>query len=174
MYKYLLPCALAFALNGTLQAQNFAPADTVFPFNVTLVNADSTFSTTSKSLLRKGQVTVLAFWLTTCFPCQIELDVYAKKYPDWKQQADFRLVAVSTDFPMRFRQIGKRVKEKNYPFEVWWDQYRGFSQLLPGELNGLPQVFIFDKQGRLAWRHKGFQSGSEEEMFAKVLELVQD
>lgn len=171
MCKYLLPCLVAYLLQSGLHAQNVAPADTLYPFNVTLVNTDSTFTTNSKSLLQPGQVTVLAFWLTTCFPCQIELDAYTRNYPDWKQQADFRLIAVSTDFPFRFRQINKRLQEKKYPFEVWWDRYRGFSQVLPGQLNGLPQVFIFDKKGRLAWHHKGYQPGNEEELFAKVLEL---
>ena len=174
MYKYLLACTAALLLISPLRAQFVAPADTTFPFNITLVSPDSSQGISSQTLLRKGEVTVLAFWLTTCYPCQIELDVYTKKYPEWKQQADFRMLAVSTDFPERFRQVGKRAREKQYPFEVWWDRYRGFSQVLPGELNGLPQVFVFDKQGRLAWRHKGYYSGLEEEMFAQVLRLSKE
>lgn len=175
MRKYLLLCIAAFLLHQTAAfAQYVAPADTTFPFNVTLVSPDSTVTTTSKTLLRKGEVTVLTFWLTTCYPCQIELDVYTRNYPVWKEQVDFRLIAISTDFPDRFRLIDKRIQEKKYPFEVWWDRYRGFSQVLPGQLNGLPQIFIFDKQGRLAWRHKGFYSGLEQEMMDQVVRLSQE
>lgn len=174
MRQYLLLCVAFFALGGALRAQNFAPADTVFPYNVTLVSSDSTIITTSKTVFKTGQVTVLAFWLTTCFPCALELDAYTENYPYWKESTDFRLIAISTDFPMRFRQIDKRIKDKKYPFEVWWDQYRAFSQLLPGGLNGLPQVFIFDKKGKLAWHHKGFYTGLEQEMFDKVVELSQE
>jgi hypothetical protein len=42
---------------------------------------------------------------------------------------------------------------------------------MPGELNGLPQVFIFDKNGKLAYRHKGFRPGDEVELFEKIKEL---
>lgn len=171
MKKCFLILAVAVVCSARLSAQPIAAADTVFPYNVVLVSPDSTREISSKTLFQPGQVTVLAFWLTTCYPCRLELDAYTQHYADWQKQADFRLIAISTDFPGRFRQIGARLQEKQYPFEVWWDRYRGFSRVLPGELNGLPQVFIFDKNGRLAWQHKRYRPGDEQEMFAKVLEL---
>ena len=61
MYKYLLACTAAFFLNAPLRAQFVAPADTTFPFNITLVSPDSSQVVSSKNLLRKGEVTVLAF-----------------------------------------------------------------------------------------------------------------
>lgn len=169
--KFLLALAATAAFSTPSDAQPVAAADTIFPYNVMLVSPDSSRTTASRDLFKPGQVTVLVFWLTTCHPCQVELDAYTANYADWQKQADFRLIAISTDFPFRFRQVGARLREKQYPFEVWWDRFRGFSRVLPGELNGLPQVFIFDKTGRLAWRHKGFWPGDEREMFAKVLEL---
>lgn len=159
--------------SGFTQAQT-APADTVFPYRITLVSPDSSTEVSTRTLLPTGRVTVIAFWLTTCPPCRAELDVYARNYADWQQQAAFRLLAVSTDFPNRFRHIATRLRDENYPFEVWWDRHRGFSRVLPGALNGLPQVFIFDRHGRLAWHHKGFRPGDEAEMFARVLELQKD
>lgn len=139
-----------------------------FPFNVVLLTPDSTVSSSEAVLGKKNNPTLLAFWLTTCMPCSFELDAYARHYADWQEQYGLQIVAVSVDFPERFRRIGERLKEKKYPFPVWWDQYRTFKLIMPGELNGLPQVFLFDKSGKMAWRHKGYSTESEQEMVAEL------
>lgn len=148
--------------------------DSIFPFNIPLLDIDSTKESNSKEVLavpKKKQPTVIAFWLTTCMPCHRELATYTANYAEWKKQADFRMLAISIDFPHRFREIARIVNEKQFPFEVYWDRDRLFRNVMPGELNGLPQVFIFDKNGNLAYRHKGFRPGDEQELFAKIKEL---
>lgn len=169
--------SLAFSLAAAFLpyaavAQQIAPRDTVFPFNIALVSPDSTSFTNTKKLLKKTEgPTVFAFWLTTCPPCHQELAAYKQHYAEWQKQAKFRLIAVSVDFPDRFHQLTQQAKEKQLPFEVWWDRDRAFRDVLPGELNGLPQVFIFDKNGKLAWHHKRYRPGDEAEVFAKIMEL---
>ena len=180
--KTTLFAAVLFLITGSLHAQTYyysngaANVDTVFPFNIPLLNIDSTKEMNSKEVLalpKKGKKkpTVIAFWLTTCMPCHRELSTYAANYAEWQNQANFRLMAISIDFPHRFRQIAPIVQEKQLPFEVYWDRDRLFRYVMPGELNGLPQVFIFDKNGKLAYHHKGFRPGDEKELFAKIQEL---
>lgn len=140
-----------------------------FPFNILMLKPDSTTVNTS-DILKKGKPTVLAFWLTTCMPCQVELTAYTKHYADWQKEADFRLLAVSIDFPERFQKVKQMAKEKNWPFPVYWDYTRAFKAVLPGGLNGLPQVFLFDKNGQLVWQHKRYVPGDETELFAKIKE----
>jgi cytochrome c biogenesis protein CcmG, thiol:disulfide interchange protein DsbE len=135
-----------------------------FPFTVTLFAPDSTAATSASVLDKKNNATLIAFWLTTCVPCAYELDAYAKQYATWQKDYDLRIVAISIDFPQRFRKIAERVNEKKYPFPVFWDQFRMFKMIMPGELNGLPQVFLFDKNGKMVWRHKGYSTGAEAEM----------
>jgi peroxiredoxin len=174
----------AFALFGsTLLAQKNiyytqvnTPVDTVYPYNIPLLDIDSTKEMNSRELLaipKKGKKpTVIAFWLTTCMPCHRELSTYTANYAEWQKKADFRLLAISIDFPHRFRKVAEIVREKQFPFEVYWDRDRLFRSVMPhGGLNGLPQVFIFDKEGALAYHHKGFRPGDEVELFAKILEL---
>lgn len=148
------------------QAQPTAP----FPFQVTLTKPDSS-ELDSRKVLSAGKPTVLAFWLTTCVPCMSEFAAYTKNYADWKQQADFNLLAISLDFPDRFHKIAPMANEKKWPFPVYWDRARAFKQLLPGGLNGLPQVFLFDKTGKLVWQHKGYSAGMEGELFARIKAL---
>jgi len=151
--------------------------DTLFPFNIKLLDIDSTKESNSKSVLaipkkeKDRKPTVIAFWLTTCMPCMRELDTYTANYPEWKKQVSFNMYAISTDYPHNFHNIAKIVRQKQYPFDVLWDCDRMFHSVMPGDLNGLPQVFIFDKNGKLAYHHKGFRPGDEVTLFAKIKEL---
>ncbi len=40
---------------------------------------------------------IISFWATTCKPCIQELDAINEALPDWLEEAEFRVVAVSTD-----------------------------------------------------------------------------
>ena len=163
--------ALLFLMTGMpVFAQQEQPAQP-FPFHVTLTRTDST-QTDSKNVLSTGKPTVLAFWLTTCVPCIAEFGAYSQNYAQWKEQADFNMVGISIDFPERFKKIGPMAAEKKWPFPVYWDSARAFKTLLPGGLNGLPQVFLFDKNGTLVWQHKGFYQGMEKELFAQIKALL--
>ncbi len=150
------------------QARQKSKIDTLFPFDIKLMQPDST-SILSSKIFKKGKPTVLAFWLTTCYPCQIELNEYSKNYENWKKEADFDLIAVSTDFPKNYRNMKKRATE--LPFPVLWDSVREFREILPGGLNGLPQIFIFDKNGKIAFHKKGFSTGDEAALFSKIKSL---
>jgi len=168
---YILLSASSYSM---LCAQTSAVSQptTQFPFNVLLTSPDSATSISSKFLFdHKHQATLLAFWLTTCFPCATELDTYAQHYKEWQEQYDLNIIAVSLDFPDRFRQIEQRLQQKKYPFQVWWDSARSFKDILPGGLNGFPQVFLFNKNGKLVWQHKGFRPGDELKLLKAVQEL---
>ncbi len=167
--KYPLLLAFYFAFANSVVAQIAQPS-VQFPFNIAMLKPDSTTVNTN-DLLKKGKPTVLAFWLTTCMPCQMELGSYAQHFADWQKEADFQLLAISIDFPERFPQVKKMAKEKKWPFPVYWDNTRAFKTTLPGGLNGLPQVFLFDKNGTLVWQHKKYATGDEAVLFAKIKEL---
>ena len=51
----------------------------------------------TKSLLDEGKPMIISFWSTSCKPCIRELDAVYDALPDWLEEADFRVVAVSTD-----------------------------------------------------------------------------
>ena len=175
--KNTLFAACLALFSGSLFAQNNYynnPADTIFPFNIPLLSIDSTKLSNSNKVMaipkneKERRPTVIAFWLTTCIPCHYELATYSANYADWKKQANFNMYAISTDFPKNFRKIAGIVQEKQFPFEVYWDRDQRFRTVMPGQLNGLPQVFIFDKNGELAYRHKGFRPGDEVVLFEKI------
>ncbi len=173
---FVLRVGLLFSQNSAYNLGN-NPTDTLFPFNIPLLNVDSTKVLSSKDLMaipkkdKDKKPTVIAFWLTTCIPCRNELATYTANYAEWKKQANFNMYAISTDFPRNFRKIAGIVQANQYPFPVYWDRDRLYRNVMPGTLNGLPQVFIFDKNGKLAYHHKGFYPGDEAVLFAKIKEL---
>ena len=121
--------------------------------NVVLTRPADSTELSSKVVFKPGkEPVVIAFWLTTCPPCMREFDAYTREYDNWKQQANFKMVGISIDFPNRFGRINEIAKEKKLPFEVFWDGDRSFKDILPGELNGLPQVFVFSPDGQLVCR----------------------
>ena len=169
MLKNITLALLGLCCLQTAFAQQEQPVEP-YPFRITLTNTDSTEIASSK-VLTTGKPTVLAFWLTTCMPCMAEFKAYTQQYEQWKKEADFQLIGISLDFPQRFRQIATVAAAQKWPFPVYWDSTRAFKSLMPGGLNGVPQVFLFDKKGALVWQHKGFYPGMEGELFARVKEL---
>lgn len=141
-----------------------------YPFKITLVRPDSSEVASSEVLNGKNQFTLLAFWLTTCIPCSIELDAYSQNYATWKKEHGLEIIAISMDFADKFRRIEARLAEKKYPFPVYWDRIRAFKYILPGGLNGYPQIFLFDQKGQLVWRKKGYLSGDEAKMIEQVIQ----
>jgi cytochrome c biogenesis protein CcmG, thiol:disulfide interchange protein DsbE len=170
MKKYLLPAIFACSA-ALLSAQATEQPAVPYPFRATLYRPDSS-AVASEKVLASGKPTVLAFWLTTCMPCMSEFEAYSKKYAEWMASGDFQLIGISIDFPNRFHQIAPMVAEKKWPFPVYWDRERTFKQVLPGGLNGLPQVFVFNRKGALVWQHKGYRPGFEDELWSKVQELA--
>lgn len=142
-----------------------------FPYDIPVQDKNQKLYT-SDQVIEKGKPTVLLFWLTTCVPCGLEMDAIQKKYAGWKKEADFNFVAISTDFPDRFPAFVNRVEKRNFPWDSYHDLNREFRKVMPGELNGLPQTFLLDKDGNIAYHKKRYASGDEDVLFAKIKELA--
>ncbi len=142
-----------------------------FPYDISLRNAQGDTLNSAKVFEKNGKPTVLMFWLTTCGPCRMELNAIKGKYDGWKQQADFNFYAISTDFPKNFTQFVSRVDEGNWQFPAYHDMNREFRMVMPGELNGLPQVFVLDKNGKIAYHTRKYVPGDEDVLFEEVKKL---
>jgi len=139
-----------------------------FPFDIPMTNVKRE-KLNSKTVLKKnGKPTVVLFWLTTCYPCRMELNAIKKKYPQWKTEADFNLVAISTDFQKNYEKFISRVEKENWGWETFHDTDREFKKVIPGQLNGLPQTFIFDKDGNIVYHKRKYQTGDEDKLFEEV------
>jgi cytochrome c biogenesis protein CcmG/thiol:disulfide interchange protein DsbE len=163
----------ALMVVGSISAQtNSDISSYAFPYHVALLTPDS-LSVWSDEVFghRDGLPTVVAFWLTTCGPCRQELAAYSRDYAERQRQRPFRLVAISIDFQERWQQVQAFAAQGNYPFPIYWDRTRAFKELLPGALNGLPQVFVFNADGQQVWHKKGYVPGAERELWEALERL---
>jgi cytochrome c biogenesis protein CcmG, thiol:disulfide interchange protein DsbE len=177
MKKHKLILALLFLAQAALAQEQQTERTVIeqpkeaFPFKITLFKPDSSETTSTKVFKPENKATLVAFWLTTCVPCAAELDAYSQNYEAWKKEYGLEIVAVSMDFSEKFRRIEERLTQKKYPFPVYWDPSRAFKYIMPGQLNGYPQIFLFDQKGELIWRKKGYMSGDEQKMIDQVKAL---
>jgi cytochrome c biogenesis protein CcmG, thiol:disulfide interchange protein DsbE len=170
--KYLILLFLTLFFQQVFAQKQEQPT-LAYPFKgLTLTTPDSV-QVAASEVFKKNKPTVVAFWLTTCMPCVAEFGAYTQNWNQWKKETDFQLFAVSIDFPDRFKKIKPMIKQHGWPFPVYWDRARRFKDILPGGLNGLPQVFVFDKTGKLIWQHKKYQPGDELELYNMVKKASQ-
>ena len=85
MRNFLLSLALLISAAAAAQVPS-----------VTVENAKGE-AVNTKSLLKEGTPMIVSFWSTSCKPCIRELDAVYDALPDWLEEAEFRVVAVSTD-----------------------------------------------------------------------------
>ncbi|MEY3052066.1 MAG: hypothetical protein RLY31_1851 [Bacteroidota bacterium] len=188
-HTYLLTAAAWLLLSGTcLSAQSPAPdklvrtyeetarpaeqIDRTYPYDITLADADGHVFSSSSVFPMNGRPTVLMFWLTTCGPCRMELTAIATKYRQWQEAEQFNLMAVSIDFPRNREAFVQRVRDSDWPFPAYLDVNREFGEIMPGKLNGLPQVFLLDQEGNIVHHKRKYMPGDEDLLFEQVRMLA--
>lgn len=142
-----------------------------YPFDLQLRDADGKVYSSADVLKYDDKPTIVSFWLTTCGPCRTEFANIKKKYAKWQEEADFKMVAISTDFPKNHQAFVDMTKQNEWPWEVYLDVDRKFWKVMPGALNGLPQVFVYDKNGEIVYYKRKYKPGDEDTLFAKIKEL---
>ena len=173
-------CFSFFSASSTLHSQGKYQESTTrskeqmvqqFPFEIQLKSPDGKMHNSAKLFGKHKKPTVLLFWLTTCGPCRMEVAAIQSKYAKWMEEEKFRFVLISYDFPQNYDNYTKRASNEKWPWETYHDVNREFGKVLPGELNGLPQVFVFDKDGQIAYHKRKYLSGDEDLLFAKIKSL---
>lgn len=142
-----------------------------YPYDIKIQNAEGDTLFSNDIFSENKKPTVLLFWLTTCGPCRLEMKAISQKYKAWQSEEDFNFYAISIDFPRNYPAFQKKVAENNWPFPAYHDVNREFRKVMPGELNGLPQVFILDKNGEIAYHKRKYSPGDEDKLFEKIKEL---
>jgi thiol-disulfide isomerase/thioredoxin len=120
--------------------------------------------------IEKGKVTVVSVWATWCIPCKKEITNIRKKMADWKKEADFNYITISLDESRAEGIARSYVKSQGWEFPCYQDANSDLKRSL--NFQNIPFTFIVDKNGKVAFNHTGYEEGGENEVFAKVKELV--
>ncbi len=118
-----------------------------------------------------GKITVLSFWATWCSPCKKELDAIADIYPDWQEDYDMELVAITIDTRRALAKVPAMVEAKGWEYEVLSDANQELQKAL--NFQTVPQTFVIDQNGQIVYAHSGYVPGDEYELEDTIKELVE-
>ena len=135
--------------------------------SVTVENAKGE-AVNTKSLLEEGTPMIVSFWSTSCKPCICELDAIYDVLPDWKEEADFRVVAVSTDDSRLLAKAKSFAQGRGWgeDYTLLFDKNQDFMRAM--NVSVVPHVFVIDGKGKVFYSHTSYVPGNELELFEAV------
>lgn len=119
--------------------------------------------------LLNGKLTVVSFWATWCKPCVKELNALQEVLPDWADELDFQLIAISIDDSRSEHRVAPFTKARAWDFPVFLDPNSDLKRALNAPT--VPHTFVFNKDGKLVWQHSGYNEGDEEELYEQLTQL---
>ncbi len=114
----------------------------------------------------KGKVTVISFWATWCSPCKRELDAIAEIYPDWQEEYDVELLAVTIDDARGVAKVPAMVAAKGWDYTVLSDSKQELQRAL--NFQTVPQTFLLNAEGEIIYTHSGYSPGDEYELEEEI------
>jgi peroxiredoxin len=160
--KLLLCLTLLLALASTAKAQ--------LP-NVTLRSLEGKEVRTD-TLSNDGKPFIIDFFATWCKPCNRELKAIHEVYPEWQEETGVKLIAVSIDEAQNINKVKPMVDSYGWEYDVLLDPNSDLRRALG--IQTIPYTLIVDGQGKIVYRHNGYADGDEEELIAKVRELIKE
>lgn len=122
----------------------------------------------TKALLEEGTPMIISFWSTSCKPCIRELDAVYDALPDWKEEADFRVVAVSTDDSRLLAKARSCAEGRGWgeDYVLLFDKNQDFMRAM--NVSVVPHVFVVDGKGKVVYSHNSYVPGNETELFEAI------
>ena len=115
---------------------------------------------------------VISFWATWCKPCKQELENIHEVYEDWQEETNVKLIAISIDDARNTSKIKPLVNAKGWEYEVYQDSNREFATKMG--VNPIPHTFLLNGDKKIVWDHVTYSDGDEEELYEKILELIEE
>lgn len=125
----------------------------------------------TSQLYNDGKPMVVSFWATWCKPCIRELNAIKEVYPDWQDETGVRVIAVSIDEAQNAERARTLATGKGWEYQVLLDPNGEFKRELG--VTEPPHVFVLNPDGSVAWNHKGYVDGSEDEIFEQVKKVAE-
>jgi thiol-disulfide isomerase/thioredoxin len=116
----------------------------------------------TSEFINNGKITIVSFWASWCKPCKLELDAIAEIYPDWVEDYDVELVAITIDNARGLSKVPSIVSSKGWEYRILSDSNQDLQRAL--NFQSIPQTFLLDQAGNIVFEHNGYQSGNEFEL----------
>ena len=122
----------------------------------------------TKTLLAEGTPMIVSFWSTSCKPCIRELDAIYDALPDWLEEVEFRVVAVSTDDSRLLAKAKSFAEGRGWgeDYTLLFDKNQDFMRAM--NVSVVPHVFVIDGKGKVVYSHTSYVPGNELELFEAI------
>ena len=130
------------------------PSMDIKELNGSVVNTDD--------FINNGKITIVSFWASWCKPCKVELDAIAEIYPDWVEDYDVELIAITVDNARGLAKVPSIVTSKGWEYRILSDSKQDLQRAL--NFQSIPQTFVLDKSGSIIYEHNGYKPGDEFEL----------
>lgn len=106
-----------------------------------------------------GKVILINFWATWCPPCRAEMPGLNKLYKQFKNDKNFVFIFADADGDLN--KSAKFMEKHNYDMPIY-----KIASNVPTKIfeSTLPTTVIFDKQGRLSFKHEGLADYSDKKI----------
>jgi len=122
-----------------------------------------------KTYAENDKITIVSFWATWCKPCKKELNNLKYLMPDWKEQYDTELVAISLDDSRTSRKVKSFVNGERWQFDVLLDVNKKSKRAL--NFSAIPYSMVINKKGEIVYKHSGYKEGDEYKLEDKLKAL---
>lgn len=112
---------------------------------------------------------IICYWSIACKPCIQELMAINDQIEEWRQDAEFDVIAVSVD-DARLKATAKaKAAALGWEFICVYDSNQTLKRAMNVSLT--PHSFVVDKEGKIVLSHSGYTPGSEIELIDKVVKI---
>ena len=117
-----------------------------------------------------GKPMIISYWSLACKPCIQELNAMNDALEEWREEADFEVVAVSVDDVRLKARAKAKATSMGWDFVCLFDANQAMKRAMNVSLT--PQSFVVDAEGNIVFSHSGYTPGSEQLLFEKLLETI--
>ena len=121
--------------------------------------------------VKEGQITVINFWATWCGPCKLELNNIAELYPDWQDEYDVHLIAISIDDSRNTAKVKTYINGHSWDYTILLDANQDLRRAL--NFQAPPYTLLLDKEGTIVSTHTGYKEGDEYVLEDEIKELAE-
>lgn len=122
----------------------------------------------SQDMAQDGAVTIVSLWATWCVPCLKELDAINEVYPEWQEETNVKLYAVSVDDARTVKRVKPLINGKGWDYTILLDTNNDFQRALGAAT--VPMTLLV-KDNKIVYRHSGYSPGAEFALYEKIKEF---
>lgn len=119
-------------------------------------------------ITQKDSLVLVCFWSINSELSIAALNAINVNYERWQSAVKFRLMIVSIDEGKALSKVRPMVNMNDWTFDVFTDINGDLRKAL--DANNLPESMII-KNGKLVYQQSGYETGSENYLFQKILTI---